>query len=238
MILQVENINTFYGKSHILYDVSLDIEKDEIVALLGRNGAGKSTTLKSIIGIQHAKSGQVILKEKKVTDLPTHEIAKRGIAYVPEERRVFHNLSVLENLQMGSLRNPDVKITEVFEWVFSFFPRLNERRSQKAGSLSGGEQQMLTIARGLISDPDLMLIDEPTEGLMPTLVQEIEERLLELKKEGISILLVEQNAKLALNVADRAYFIEKGVIKEEGNADEFLSNEEIIQNYLSVRKQE
>jgi len=234
-MLELKEIHTYYGLSHVIQGVSLKVEKGEIVTMIGRNGAGKTTTLKSIIGLTPPRSGSIIFNGEDITHLPTHLIAQRGIAYIPEERRVIPNLTVAENLKIGMLKNRDQsKNSKLLERTFVYFPRLKERLHQRGGSLSGGEQQMLTIARGLVSDPAIMLIDEPTEGLMPLLVHQITIILKEMNKDGVTILLVEQNVEMALSISTRGYVIDQGRIQFEGPAKELQQNREIQQRYLAV----
>jgi len=234
-MLELKEIHTYYGLSHVIQGVSLRVEKGEIITLIGRNGAGKTTTLKSIIGLTPPRAGTVTFEGKDISHLPTHLIAQRGIAFVPEERRVIPNLTVAENLKIGMLKNRDKsKNSQLLERTFTYFPRLKERLKQKGGSLSGGEQQMLTMARGLVSDPAIMLIDEPTEGLMPLLVNQIAIILHEMNKDGVTILLVEQNVEMALSISSRGYVIDQGVIQFEGPAKELQQNREIQQRYLGV----
>lgn len=237
-MLQLENINTYYDNSHILHDVSLEVEKGEIVVLLGRNGVGKTTTLKSIMGIEPPKTGKIVFEGKEITGMQPHQIARLGIAMVPEDRRVLPNLTVFENLKMGMLvRKKTIKMNERLELVFDYFPILKERLKQRGESLSGGEQQMLTIARALVSDPDLMLIDEPTEGVAPILVEEISEILKRLQREGVTMLLVEQNYELSLSLSEneRAYIIEKGQIRMCGTPGELQACQLEVEKYLGVK---
>ncbi|MBT3254880.1 MAG: ABC transporter ATP-binding protein [Deltaproteobacteria bacterium] len=237
-MLQLENINTFYDNSHILHDVSLEVEKGEIVVLLGRNGVGKTTTLKSIMGIEPPKTGKIVFKGKEITGMQPHQIARLGIALVPEDRRILPNLTVFENLKMGMLvRKKSINMNERLELVFDYFPILKERLNQKGESLSGGEQQMLTIARAHVSEPELMLIDEPTEGVAPILVEEISEILKRLQRDGVTILLVEQNYQLSLNLSDneRAYVIEKGQIRMCGTPGELQACQLEVEKFLGVK---
>ncbi len=234
-MLELKEIHTYYGLSHVIQGVSLTVEKGEIITLIGRNGAGKTTTLKSIIGLTPPRAGTITFQGEDITHLPTHLIAQRGISFVPEERRVIPNLTVAENLKIGMLKNKDKnKNSKMLERTFAYFPRLQERLTQKGGSLSGGEQQMLTMARGLVSDPAIMLIDEPTEGLMPLLVNQIAVILQEMNKDGVTILLVEQNVEMALAISTRGYVIDQGVIQFTGPAKELQQNREIQQRYLAV----
>ncbi len=234
-MLELKEIHTYYGLSHVIQGVSLTVEKGEIITLIGRNGAGKTTTLKSIIGLTPPRAGTITFQGEDITHLATHLIAQRGISFVPEERRVIPNLTVAENLKIGMLKNKDKsKNSKLLERTFAYFPRLQERLTQKGGSLSGGEQQMLTMARGLVSDPAIMLIDEPTEGLMPLLVNQIAIILREMNKDGVTVLLVEQNVEMALAISTRGYVIDQGVIQFAGPAKELQQNREIQQRYLAV----
>jgi branched-chain amino acid transport system ATP-binding protein len=234
-MLEVRDIHTYYGVSHVIQGVSLEVKKGEIITLIGRNGAGKTTTLKSIVGIVPPKFGTIRFQSEEITRWPTHLIAQRGIAYVPEERRIIPNLTVAENLRLGMLKNKvKLKNTKLLERAFSYFPRLKERLRQRGNSLSGGEQQMLTMARGLVSDPAIMLIDEPTEGLMPSMVDQIARILVEMNRDGVTILLVEQNVEMALSISTHGYVIDQGMIQYRGSAKELQANKEIQQRYLGV----
>jgi len=233
--LEVQGIHAYYGLSHVLHDVSLTVNAGEGVAFLDRNGAGKTTTLKTIAGILPPRAGRARFRGEDITGLPPHEIVKRGIAWVPEERRIFPTLTVYENLKMSRLVVDGGKNLESFlERVFALFPRLKERITHKGKQLSGGEQQMLTIARGLGSEPKLLLIDEPTEGLMPELVRAIADTLLKIQREGVAILLVEQNTRIALEITCRTYLIEKGSIKYEGSSADLARDHETRLRYLGV----
>jgi branched-chain amino acid transport system ATP-binding protein len=235
MLLKLENVNTYYGLSHILQDVSLEVDENEIVTLVGRNGAGKTTTLKSILGITPVRSGRVWFDGKDISSLATHLIIQRGISYVPEERRIFPGLSVRENIRVALLKSKNRdREEEMIERVGEYFPVLKQRLSQEGTSLSGGEQQMLAIARSLVTDPKLMLIDEPTEGLMPLLVELIAEIVLTIHREGVTVLLVEQNMEMALTISHRAYVMDEGRIQTFGPAQDILADEEIQHRYLSV----
>ena len=234
-MLKVQNIHTYYGQSHILQGVSLQVEKGEIVLLSGRNGAGKTTTIRSIMGLVPPKSGEIHFLGERITGVPVHLVSQKGISLVPEGRKIIPGLSVFENLKLATLKNRDkVKVGELFEQIAQIFPRLKERWTQEGTSLSGGEQQMLAIARALISDPVLILIDEPSEGLSPIMVEKIAEVLKEIQKKGTTILLVEQNTDMALEIANRCYLMDEGVIKFEGSPEEIKNNEEIQREYLAI----
>jgi len=237
-MLQVENVNTYYGYSHILQGVSLEVNEGEIVVLLGRNGVGKTTTMKTIMGIQPPKEGKVVFCNEDVAGLPPYKIAQKGISLIPEDRRIIPNLTVYENLRLGSLILGKTNDREqLFEAVLNYFPRLRERLKQQGGSLSGGEQQMLTIARGLMAKPKLMLIDEPSEGLAPKIVHEIMEIIKKLQKDGVTILLVEQHVEMAMRLSQnlRAYIMEKGQIRMCGNLEELTCKIDEVVRCLGVK---
>ncbi len=235
MLLRIENIDTYYGLSHVLQGVSLEVESGEIVTLVGRNGAGKTTTLKSILGITPIRSGHILLQEADISALPTHTIIQRGISYVPEERRIIPGLTVRENLKLALLKSKNRdREGEVIDRVAQYFPILKERLSQQGTSLSGGEQQMLAIARGLVTDPEIMLVDEPSEGLMPLLVEMIGEIIQNINQTGVTVLLVEQNVEMALSISHRAYVIDEGRIQSSGTAKDILADEDIQRRYLTV----
>lgn len=238
MLLAVKNINTFYGESHVLQDMSLSVNDGEIVTLLGRNGMGKSTTLKSIIGLVKPKSGKVLYQGKDLTGSHPFKIVRAGIGYVPEDRRIFPNLSVLENLKMGIKSGKAGQRKSKSDWnlerVYKHFPVLKERSAQKGATLSGGEQQMLAIGRTLMGSPDLLLVDEPTEGLSPIFVQEVRDVLAEINKVGVSILLVEHNLKVAMSLANRVYLMGKAHLGFSGTVEELNANPEIRAKYLEV----
>ncbi len=238
MLLEVQDLNTYYGTSHVLQGISINVEQGELVALLGRNGMGKSTTLKSIMGVVRAKSGSVVFKGKNICGYPSYRVARFGIGYVPEERRIFPNLTVRENLFMGikggKIKNPDDPNTWTVERIFQHFPTLEKRAQQKGGILSGGEQQMLTIGRSLMGNPDLLLVDEPTEGLSPLMVKEVRDVLAEINKAGVSILLVEHNLKVAMSLAHRLYLMGKAHVGFTGTVDELKANPEARAKYLEV----
>ena len=218
--------------------MSLEVRDGEIVVLLGRNGVGKSTTLKSIMGIAPSKSGKITLNGEEITRLTPDKIARRGISFIPEDRRIIPNLTVFENLKLGMLiRGKNVNMNETLEMVFQFFPKLKERLNQMGESLSGGEQQMLTTARGLVANPQLMMIDEPTEGLAPLIVEEIWEMLKKLHQNKVTILLVEQNYEMSLRLSDnlRAYILEKGHIRMSGKREDLHEKQEEVEKYLGVK---
>ena len=232
-MLTVENLNVYYGMIHALKNVSFHVEEGEIVALIGANGAGKTTTLQTVSGMLQAKSGSVHFENQDITKMPSHRIVQLGISHVPEGRRMFANLTVYENLRMGAYTRKDKKeIEESLARVYERFPRLKERTRQLAGTLSGGEQQMLAMGRALMSNPRLLLLDEPSMGLSPLLVSEIFDIIESISKQGVTILLVEQNAKKALSIADRGYVLETGSIVMEDSAQALLNNEAIKKAYL------
>lgn len=232
-MLELNDINVYYGKIHAVKNISLKIKKGELVALLGANGAGKTTTLRTISGMLRAKSGSIIFDGQDINKIEAHKIVAMGLAHCPEGRQVFSRLSVLENLKIGAfLRKDHKKIEKDLELVYSLFPVLAERKTQSAGTLSGGEQQMLAIGRSLMSNPSLLLFDEPSLGLAPIIIEKIFEVIKELKNEGKTILLVEQNAYNALAIADRGYVLETGNIKLSGEAGDLLANDEVKKAYL------
>jgi branched-chain amino acid transport system ATP-binding protein len=233
-MLAVSNINSFYGAAHILHDVSLTISRGEVVALLGRNGAGKSTLIKTIIGIVPPRSGKISFEGEVVSGLEPFAIARRGIGFVPEDRRIFVSLTVEENLEVGRRSAPTGRDAWTPEKLYSIFPNLREVRRRQAAFMSGGEQQMLTIARTLMGNPTLILLDEPSEGLAPKIVEQVALAVTRMTASGITVLLSEQNMHFASLVSERAYVIEKGQIKFCGRMDELRSNEEIRRNYLAV----
>ncbi|MBB5054667.1 branched-chain amino acid transport system ATP-binding protein [Afipia massiliensis] len=234
-MLRVENLNSWYGASHVLQDIGLEVNKGEIVCLIGRNGAGKTTTLKSIIGLLDKTRGSVTFKGKEVLGQPAHVRFGLGLAYVPEERRIVQGLSVRENLRLGLVASPDKKdeVRRIAQ-IAEIFPRLAERLDQEAVTMSGGEQQMLAIARAMIARPDLIMLDEPSEGIMPVLVDEMFELFRKMKSEGTTILLVEQNVELALDIADRAYVLDQGSVVHHATAVALLADDEIKERYCSV----
>jgi len=235
-LVRVEDVHTYYGKSHILHGVSLNVAPGEVVGLLGRNGVGKSTTLKTIMGLVRPSRGAVRLNGVRITGLPPHKVARLGIGYVPEDRRIFRLLTVMENLRTGLDRNgvTEEKRATLLEKVFAYFPVLAERRSQAGGTLSGGEQQMLAIARAMMLEPKIILLDEPTEGLMPRMVSQIRNIIEVLHNEGVAILLVEQNVPLTLEASKRIYIMEKGAVRHHCAAAELDIQHPIIKQYLGV----
>jgi len=233
-MLQIEAVDTFYGKAHILFDVTLDVRAGEVVVLLGRNGAGKSTTLKSIIGMVPLQRGRIRFDGSDITRLKPHEIARLGLGYVPEERRIFTDLTVLENLEVGRQAPREGVATWDFERIGRLFPNLAEMPQRLGGRMSGGEQQMLTIGRTLMGNPLCILLDEPSEGVAPVIVDQMAEAIRELKAQGVAILLSEQNLRFAHEVADRAYIIEKGRIRFSGSMAELDANDEVRAQYLAI----
>ena len=232
-ILELEDVHTYYGSIHALKGVSLEVRDGEIVTLIGANGAGKSTTLRTINGLNRPRQGKVTFQGRDITSTPAHEIVKRGIAQSPEGRRLFPRMSVVENLEMGAFQRTDRGgLREDMDRVFDLFPRLAERKHQKAGTMSGGEQQMLAMGRALMARPKLLLLDEPSMGLAPILVERIFETVAEVNKQGTPILLVEQNALMALDVADRGYVLETGRVALHDNAKALRENEQVRKTYL------
>jgi branched-chain amino acid transport system ATP-binding protein len=231
-VLEVEDIYTAYGLSQVLFGVSLQVARGECVCLLGRNGVGKTTTMRSIIGLTPPRRGRVVWKGRDVTGRAPYQIARAGIGFIPEDRRIFADLTVWENLDVASRRVPGGGWT--VERVFDLFPKLRELVDRQGGFLSGGEQQMLTIARTLMGNPELLLLDEPSEGLAPLVVEHLKEQIGRLKRDGLTILLAEQNVGFSLDLADRVYVLEKGHIRFEGTAPEFRDNDAIRQQYLAL----
>mgnify|MGYP000041912542 CR=1 FL=1 len=232
-MLKVQDLFVAYGGIEALKGISLEVPEGKIVTLIGANGAGKSTLLRTIVGLVKPKSGTISYNEQNITGLNSQKIVKTGITLVPEGRRVFPNLTVLENLQIGAyMRNDKEEIAKDIKWVYELFPRLEERSWQMAGTLSGGEQQMLAMGRALMSNASMLMLDEPSMGLSPLLVQEIFDIIRNIHKEGMTILLVEQNAQMALSVADRAYVLETGRVVMEGTGAELLTNERVRSAYL------
>ena len=231
-ILKATNLNVYYGAIHAIKDVSLEVNEGEIVTLIGANGAGKSTTLQTVSGLLHSRTGSIEFCGENISHLPSYKIVEKGLAQVPEGRRIFLQMSVQENLEMGAYTQSAAWADEELERVYAQFPRLSERRKQTAGTLSGGEQQMLAIGRALMSRPKLLMLDEPSMGLAPILVEQIFDIIRELHKAGTTILLVEQNAQMALSVADRAYVLETGRISLSGTGAELAASDEVRKAYL------
>lgn len=234
MILELSEIHTFYSESHILFGISLTVARGEIVCLVGRNGAGKTTTLRSIIGLTPPRSGTIRLKGEDITGRPPFWIARRGVGYVPEDRRIFSDLTVLENLEVG-VKNHNGRSTKwTVDRIFGFFPALRGLQKRIGGLLSGGEQQMLTIARTLMGNPEILLLDEPSEGLSPLVSKFLAKQVKDLKTGGLSILLCEQNLRFSMLVSDRAFIVEKGQIRFKGSIRELQENEVVRKTYLGV----
>ena len=232
MMLSVKDLNVYYGPIHAVKGVSFDVKQGEIVTLIGANGAGKSTILKTVSGLLKPKGGEVDFMDKKISGTAPHKIVELGIAHVPEGRRIFTKMTVEENLEMGAFTAPSASVEESKEQVFQRFPRLKERRKQTAGTLSGGEQHMLAMGRALMSKPSLMMLDEPSMGLAPILVEQVFDIIRELHEAGTTILLVEQNARMALSIADRAYVLETGKISLSGTGRELAESESVRKAYL------
>ncbi|MGA2614254.1 MAG: ABC transporter ATP-binding protein [Spirochaetia bacterium] len=234
-MLQVENLNVYYGAIHALQGITFNVDEGEIVTLIGANGAGKSTTLRTVSGLLRSRTGAVRFKEQDISTVAAEKIVQMGISHVPEGRKIFAPLSVRENLMMGAYtRNDQAEISQTLDRVYRSFPRLKERATQYGGTLSGGEQQMLATARGLMSRPTLLLLDEPSMGLSPILVEEIFRIIVEINKQGTSILLVEQNAQMALSIASRAYVLETGRIVLSGSAKDIAENSQVKAAYLGI----
>ena len=233
-MLEVRSLNAFYGKAQMLFDVSLEVGRGEVVALMGRNGAGKSTTIKSIMGLLQSKRGQVRFLDEDIAALEPYQIARRGLGFVPEDRRVFSELSVMQNLEVGRQAARAGVQAWTPERLFRLFPNLGEMPDRPGGSMSGGEQQMLTVARTLMGNPLLLMLDEPSEGVAPLIVEQMAHMIMTLKQQGLSILLSEQNLHFAQMVCDRAYVLEQGQIRFSGTMEALAANEEVQQNYLSL----
>lgn len=232
-MLKIDGINLYYDGIHALKDISLEVKKGEIVTLIGANGAGKTSTLRAISGLEKCKSGTITFKGNDINKVPVHKVVGLGLSHVPEGRKIFGNLTVLENLELGAYLRKDKKgIKEDMDDIFEKFPRLKERIKQQAGTLSGGEQQMLAIGRALMNRPEMLILDEPSMGIAPIIVKEIFNIIQEINKSGTTILLVEQNANMALSIADRAYVLETGKIVIQGDAKELLSDDSIRSAYL------
>lgn len=233
-LLQVRQLNAYYGKAHILFDVNLEVRKGEVVALVGRNGAGKSTTMKSIMGLLESAHGQVSFNGQDIVGWPSYKIARLGLGFVPEDRRIFTDLTVEENLDIGQRpARPGVPAWTP-EKLYSLFPNLGAMCNRPGGQMSGGEQQMLTVARTLMGNPELILLDEPSEGIAPVIVEQMANMISELKKQGLTVLLSEQNTHFAHLVSDRVYVLEKGQVKFEGSMEALMANEAVRQEYLEV----
>ena len=231
-ILKVEGINVYYGAIHAIKDISFEVNRGEIVTLIGANGAGKTTTLQTISGLLHTRTGTITFQDQNITNIRADKLVARGLAQVPEGRRVFLQMSVQENLEMGAYTQPQAGVPKDLEMVYELFPRLKERRTQVAGTLSGGEQQMLAMGRAMMSHPQLLMLDEPSMGLAPLLVEQIFEIIQNLNKQGSTILLVEQNAQMALSIAHRGYVLETGKIVTTGTGEELIRSPEIKKAYL------
>jgi len=232
-MLKVDNINLYYGVIHALKNISLEVKQGEIVTLIGANGAGKTSTLRAISGLEPLKSGSITFKNSQLNKVPANKIVSLGLSHVPEGRRVFSDLTVKENLELGAYLRKDKKnINEDMEMVFSKFPRLKEREKQQSGTLSGGEQQMLAIGRALMNRPEMLILDEPSMGLAPLIVKDIFDTIVEINKSGTTILLVEQNANMALSIANRAYILETGCIIKSGDAKKLLNDDSVKSAYL------
>jgi branched-chain amino acid transport system ATP-binding protein len=234
VILKVDQINTFYGQSHVLQGVSLSIHKGEVVCLLGRNGVGKTTTLRSIIGLTPPRSGHILLKGIDVAGKQPFQIAQMGIGYVPDDRRIFADLTLFENLELARRLSKKGKAQWTFEKIYELFPVFIDLKERRGNQLSGGEQKMLAIGRALMKNPDLILLDEPSEGLAPLVVQNLVEVIARIRSEGVTILLADQNLKFCRKTSDRGYILEKGMIQYQGVMEEIWQNEEIVKKYLVV----
>ena len=235
-MLAIENLHTYYGAIHALKGISLTVNDGEVVCLIGANGAGKSTLVNTISGLIHARSGKVIFQDKEITNLDAYKIVKMGLRLSPEGREVFPDLTVEDNLRLGAYVSTDKKqIEDAYARCYRLFPKLKERRRQQAGTLSGGEQQMLAIGRALMSEPKLLLLDEPSLGLAPNIVNQIFELIIEIQKQGVTILLIEQNANMALQVSNRAYVLENGTVGMEGKAKDIAADNRVRQIYLGLK---
>jgi len=237
-MLKIENLHTYYGAIEVLHGISITVNDSELVCVIGANGAGKTTLMHSIVGLTTQKSGRINFMGNDITSLPAYKITRRGISLVPEERQLFNDLTVMENLIMGAYSRKKDEMQQSFSFVFDLFPRLAERRRQQAGTLSGGEQQMLAIARALMSKPKLLLLDEPSLGLAPLLLNYIFKSINQLKKNCLTILLVEQNANMALSIASRGYVMSTGHFKLEGTSEELMRNPDVQVAYLGKRGEE
>ena len=233
-MLEVNNINVYYGSIHAVKDISFQVEKGEIISLIGANGAGKTTILQTVSGLLKSNTGSIVFNNQDLMHIPAHKIVGHGLAQVPEGRRVFLQMSVMENLELGAYTQPKNTIDQNLEIVFEHFPRLKERRTQVAGTLSGGEQQMLAMGRAMMSNPTLLMLDEPSMGLAPILVDEIFKIIVELNKAGVTILLVEQNAQMALSIANRGYVLETGKVVMTADAKDLLNDDSVRKAYLGA----
>jgi len=234
LILKVDQIDTFYGQSHVLQGISLSISEGEVVSLLGRNGVGKTTTLRSIMGLTPPRSGKILLHDVDIAGKPPFQIAKMGIGYMPDDRRIFPDLTLYENLELARRLSKRAKVSWTFEKVYHLFPVFIDLKERKGTQLSGGEQKMLAIGRALMKNPDLLLLDEPSEGLAPLIVQNLTEVIAQIRKEGVTILLADQNLKFCRKTSDRGYILEKGMVQHQGLMEEIWQNEEIVKKYLVV----
>lgn len=233
-ILIVDRIDTFYGQSHVLQEVSLSINGGEVVCLLGRNGVGKTTTLRSIMGLTPPQSGQIFFKGVPVVGKPSFQIARMGIGYMPDDRRIFPDLTLFENLEIARRLSSTGKVQWTFEKVYDLFPAFIDMKTRKGTQLSGGEQKMLAIGRALMKNPDLLLLDEPSEGLAPLIVQNLVQVIERIRSEGVTILLADQNLKFCRKTSDRGYILEKGTVQHQGMMEEIWQNEEIVKKYLVI----
>ena len=238
MLLEARELNTYYGASHVLQGISINVAEGEMVALLGRNGMGKSTTLKTIMGLVSPRSGSILYQGKEIAGLPPYKVAREGIGFVPEDRRIFPELTVMDNLKMGikggKIKDPDDPNVWTIDRIFKHFPKLKERTNQQGRFLSGGEQQMLSIGRSLMGNPRLLLVDEPTEGLAPLMKEEVRNILAEINQAGVAILLVEHNLRIALSLAHRVYLMGKAHVGYEGTAEELHDNDEVRSKFLEA----
>lgn len=233
-VLYVDQINTFYGQSHVLQEVSLFIREGEIVSLLGRNGVGKTTTLRSIIGLTPPRSGKILLRNIDIVGKPPYQIAQMGIGYMPDDRRIFPDLTLFENLELARRLSKKGRVSWTFEKIYNLFPAFIELKERKGIHLSGGEQKMLAIARALMKNPDLLLLDEPSEGLAPLIVLNLIEVITSIRREGVTILLADQNLKFCRRASDRGYILEKGMVQYHGLMEEIWQNKEIVKKYLVI----
>jgi branched-chain amino acid transport system ATP-binding protein len=234
VILKVDRIDTFYGQSHVLQGVSFSIHEGEVVSLLGRNGVGKTTTLRSIMGLTPPRSGKILLRDVDIAGKPPFQIAQMGIGYMPDDRRIFPDLTLYENLELARRLSKRRKVSWTFEKVYNLFPVFTDLKERKGTQLSGGEQKMLAIGRALMKNPDLLLLDEPSEGLAPLIVQNLPEVIARIRSEGVTIVLADQNLKFCRKTSDRGYILEKGIVQHQGLMEEIWQNEDIVKKYLVV----